>query len=94
MFLLGYWLFHCHIEFHVEIGMALVFKFGDDSQMPPVPKNFPKCGNYLPENDIPYQSVFHLPHWLQSLISTSGANKLLSSSYIFLTLHVFLLKLR
>lgn len=43
---LGYWFFHCHIEFHVEIGMALVFKFGEHEDMPPVPRDFPKCGNY------------------------------------------------
>ncbi|XP_017770706.1 PREDICTED: laccase-2-like isoform X2 [Nicrophorus vespilloides] len=42
----GYWLFHCHIEFHVEIGMALIFRFGDDEDMPPVPHGFPKCGEY------------------------------------------------
>lgn len=28
--------------------MALVFKVGDDNQMPPVPKDFPKCGDYIP----------------------------------------------
>lgn len=45
----GYWLFHCHIEFHVDIGMGLVVKVGEDSQMLPVPKNFPKCGDYVPD---------------------------------------------
>ncbi|KAJ8954968.1 hypothetical protein NQ318_000399 [Aromia moschata] len=45
----GYWIFHCHIEFHAEIGMAMVIKVGDDEQMLPVPKNFPKCGDYKPE---------------------------------------------
>ncbi|KAF5297473.1 hypothetical protein FQR65_LT10009 [Abscondita terminalis] len=44
----GYWLFHCHIEFHIEIGMALVFKVGEHKQMLPVPKDFPKCGNFMP----------------------------------------------
>lgn len=43
---LGYWLFHCHIEFHVEVGMATVFKIGEDRDMPPLPPGFPKCGNY------------------------------------------------
>ncbi|XP_050537356.1 uncharacterized protein LOC126903292 [Daktulosphaira vitifoliae] len=42
----GYWLFHCHIEFHVEVGMATVFKIGEDSDMPLRPLGFPKCGNY------------------------------------------------
>ncbi|KAH8329363.1 hypothetical protein KR074_008677, partial [Drosophila pseudoananassae] len=45
----GYWLFHCHIEFHAEIGMALVFKVGNDDQMAPVPENFPTCGDYNPD---------------------------------------------
>lgn len=28
--------------------MALVFKIGEDYEMPKVPRNFPKCGNYIP----------------------------------------------
>lgn len=31
--------------------MALVIKVGEKSEMPPVPKNFPTCGNYLPEHE-------------------------------------------
>ncbi|XP_002057875.2 uncharacterized protein Mco1 [Drosophila virilis] len=46
----GYWLFHCHIEFHAEIGMALVIKVGDDDKMVPVPRNFPTCGDYVPDS--------------------------------------------
>ncbi|XP_011062898.1 PREDICTED: laccase-5-like isoform X2 [Acromyrmex echinatior] len=42
----GYWLFHCHIEFHAEVGMALIFKVGENEEMPPVPNNFPKCGDW------------------------------------------------
>lgn len=45
----GYWLFHCHIEFHAEIGMALVFKVGEHEDMKPVPKGFPQCGDYMPK---------------------------------------------
>ena len=44
----GFWLFHCHIEFHAEIGMALVLKVGDNDEMVPVPKNFPTCHDYMP----------------------------------------------
>ncbi|KAK9884425.1 hypothetical protein WA026_007272 [Henosepilachna vigintioctopunctata] len=44
----GYWIFHCHIELHVELGMALVFKVGENKDMLPVPLNFPKCRNYFP----------------------------------------------
>lgn len=32
----------------MDVGMALLFKVGDHSQMVPVPKNFPKCSNYMP----------------------------------------------
>ncbi|KOC68923.1 Laccase-4 [Habropoda laboriosa] len=46
----GYWLFHCHIEFHAEVGMSLVFKVGEHEDMLPVPRNFPTCGNWQPEN--------------------------------------------
>ncbi|XP_046614059.1 laccase-1-like [Neodiprion virginianus] len=44
----GYWLFHCHIEFHVELGMALIFKVGEHEDFPPVPDKFPRCGSYTP----------------------------------------------
>ncbi|TMW44293.1 hypothetical protein DOY81_010627 [Sarcophaga bullata] len=46
----GFWLFHCHIEFHAEIGMALVLKVGDNDEMVPVPKNFPTCHDYMPSD--------------------------------------------
>ncbi|XP_076766747.1 uncharacterized protein LOC143433334 [Xylocopa sonorina] len=45
----GYWLFHCHIEFHAEVGMSLIFKVGEHEDMVPVPRNFPVCGNWQPE---------------------------------------------
>lgn len=44
----GFWLFHCHIEFHVEVGMALIFKVGDYNQMRSLPQNFPYCSNFFP----------------------------------------------
>lgn len=51
----GFWLFHCHIEFHVEVGMALVFKIGDYNQMPHVPDHFPTCSNFIPKLEDPNQ---------------------------------------
>lgn len=45
----GFWAFHCHVELHLETGMMLVFQVGDPSDVPPVPDNFPKCGNFLPD---------------------------------------------
>lgn len=43
----GYWIFHCHLEDHVQSGMAMVIKVGEHDDMPPVPKNFPTCNNYF-----------------------------------------------
>lgn len=42
----GYWLLHCHLLFHSAAGMNLVFKIGEDSDIPAPPPNFPTCGNY------------------------------------------------
>ncbi|XP_034231281.1 laccase-5 [Thrips palmi] len=44
----GYWLFHCHFLFHIVIGMNLVVHVGTHADLPPVPPNFPRCGNFLP----------------------------------------------
>lgn len=43
----GFWMLHCHLDFHIELGMAVIFKVGSFSDFPPVPKNFPRCGNYI-----------------------------------------------
>lgn len=29
--------------------MAIIFKVGEHSDFPPIPKNFPQCGDYLPD---------------------------------------------
>ncbi|CAG5132069.1 unnamed protein product, partial [Candidula unifasciata] len=42
----GFWLFHCHLEFHVETGMMMIFQVGNSTQLPRRPKNFPKCGSW------------------------------------------------
>ncbi|XP_008204291.1 L-ascorbate oxidase [Nasonia vitripennis] len=59
----GYWLFHCHIEFHSEVGMSLVFKIGEHEDFAPVPQGFPRCNNYKP-NPMSYPTK-----------STSSRNK-------------------
>ncbi|XP_043252870.1 laccase-1-like [Colletes gigas] len=53
----GYWLFHCHIEFHAEVGMSLIFKVGEHEDMLPVPRNFPNCGDWQPENAQPIENA-------------------------------------
>ena len=42
----GYWLLHCHMSWHNEVGMALVVKVGTKKDFPEPPKNFPKCGDF------------------------------------------------
>ena len=37
---------HCHMEYHNAIGMTLVLKDGDVSEMSVAPPNFPRCGNF------------------------------------------------
>nr|BCM26535.1 laccase-like multicopper oxidase 2 [Ischnura senegalensis]BDD85289.1 multicopper oxidase 2 [Ischnura senegalensis] len=44
----GYWLFHCHFLFHIVIGMNLVVHVGTHADLPPIPPNFPRCGDHLP----------------------------------------------
>ena len=44
----GFWLLHCHLEFHSEVGMGVIFKVGDYNDFPPVPSNFPTCGDWIP----------------------------------------------
>uniref|UniRef100_A0A8D8VVX2 Laccase-5 n=1 Tax=Cacopsylla melanoneura TaxID=428564 RepID=A0A8D8VVX2_9HEMI len=44
----GYWLFHCHFLFHIVIGMNLVLHVGTAADLPPLPENFPRCGDFLP----------------------------------------------
>lgn len=45
---LGFWLLHCHLDFHAELGMALVLQVGEHKDMREVPENFPTCGGFNP----------------------------------------------
>ena len=42
----GTWMFHCHLEFHSEIGMAFLVMVGQRKDLPGEPRNWPKCGNF------------------------------------------------
>ncbi|XP_037922319.1 oxidoreductase OpS5 isoform X2 [Hermetia illucens] len=44
----GYWLMHCHFLFHTVIGMNFIVHIGTQADLPPVPPDFPRCGNHLP----------------------------------------------
>ena len=39
---------HCHLEFHLELGMALVVQVGEPREFPAVPEDFPRCGHFKP----------------------------------------------
>ena len=43
----GTWLFHCHVEFHAESGMALLVKVGNKSDLPPEPVDWPRCASFF-----------------------------------------------
>ncbi|XP_061193764.1 uncharacterized protein LOC133201995 [Saccostrea echinata] len=42
----GFWLLHCHLETHMNIGMAVVLQVGELYEMPELPSHFPKCSNF------------------------------------------------
>ncbi|XP_041470356.1 laccase-like [Lytechinus variegatus] len=44
----GWWILHCHMEFHFEDGMGILIRVGNQSDLPPVPEGFPMCGDYPP----------------------------------------------
>ncbi|XP_033638235.1 laccase-5-like [Asterias rubens] len=48
----GWWLFHCHVSFHFTAGMTMVIRVGSDKDLPPVPRNFPRCGGDWHQDDI------------------------------------------
>ncbi|XP_034935980.1 laccase-2-like [Chelonus insularis] len=45
----GWWFYHCHFLSHLYNGMGLIFRVGEQEDLPPTPENFPRCGNYVPE---------------------------------------------
>lgn len=46
----GYWFLHCHFLFHIASGMNMVLHVAGD--LPPVPANFPKCGDFSNEINL------------------------------------------
>lgn len=99
----GYWLFHCHIEFHVEIGMALVFKIGEHKDMPPIPRDFPRCGSYMPDNMLEHDTekpksdnqYVSINHWWPVVFVNSTTSSATSSclSKILVLCTIWILKL-
>ena len=50
----GWWFLHCHIEPHQLEGMAMVIDESDN--LPEIPEDFPRCGNYYPASGTPPSS--------------------------------------
>lgn len=48
----GYWLFHCHFDWHLPIGMALMIQVGEVSEIRRPPDNFPRCFSYMPKGIV------------------------------------------
>jgi hypothetical protein len=48
----GTWMFHCHLDFHSEVGMGLLIKVGTHQDLPSEPANWPKCGNYFVDRSM------------------------------------------
>ena len=44
----GWWLIHCHFSWHHITGMEMVIHVGEESDLPPVPPDFPTCYNWEP----------------------------------------------
>ncbi|KAL4235459.1 multicopper oxidase [Mactra antiquata] len=42
----GFWLFHCHVDFHFALGMSVVVQVGEADEMTSTPNNFPRCGSW------------------------------------------------
>lgn len=47
----GFWLMHCHFEYHMAVGMGLVIQVGEPKDFVKPPAKFPKCNTYVPDID-------------------------------------------
>ncbi|XP_025262344.1 laccase-15 [Camponotus floridanus] len=46
----GWWFLHCHFLWHTATGMNVILHVGTPYDLPPVPRDFPKCCNWTPRN--------------------------------------------
>jgi hypothetical protein len=56
----GFWLLHCHYEWHLATGMGLILQVGETHEMVKPPSDFPKCGNFAPNQ---LNGIF-TPQWI------------------------------
>lgn len=48
----GFWLLHCHFEWHMIMGMSLIVQVGEFTDFVRAPEGFPVCGDYVPKLDL------------------------------------------
>ena len=48
----GFWLAHCHFEWHLAIGMSFILQVGEVNEMPRPPEKFAKCNNFMPNHMV------------------------------------------
>lgn len=53
----GFWLMHCHFEWHTAVGMVLVLQVGEPASFVKPPAGFPTCNKYTPDVD---RSLFNV----------------------------------
>lgn len=82
-------MFHCHIEFHVEVGMALIFKVGEHEDFSSVPAGFPQCGDYLSDLESENEIDFHHGDLADSYNVTVGESNSSESSFVSFVSHLW-----
>lgn len=82
-------MFHCHIEFHVEVGMALIFKVGEHKDFSTVPAGFPQCGDYLSDLESENEIDFHHGDPAVSYNITVGESNSSESSFVSFVSHLW-----
>lgn len=46
----GFWLGHCHFDWHLAVGMAVIFQVGELDQMKKRPEGYGECKSFQPNN--------------------------------------------
>jgi hypothetical protein len=75
----GVWMLHCHMDFHAEVGMGMLLKVGQDSDLPPQPSGWTQCRRDTLNTKLSIQSPY----------STTSGNLKLKLSYLNLNVAIF-----
>lgn len=46
----GFWLGHCHFDWHLAIGMAVIFQVGETDEMKKRPEGYSECKSFMPNH--------------------------------------------